>query len=228
MSETEGIIDEHREDVLAAARSVLAEFSDVFVRAANNATKIAELSLRLNEQAISLSEKWILLDGATIALSLALIGSLISRTGRVPRHPFEWLVCPSWFLLLVSMYFCWLRMIAIHHVNVAAVRTAAAEIEKVGLLGLATSLTHLLAEAKNAVVQPIVRDDINKAFQAVVDQTANATAAVAKWEDIAKTATQDGLTKAAASVPLAHAATFCTVVALVLLAAFAITAVLAL
>jgi hypothetical protein len=72
MAESDAHINECREETLLAAREALTGIAELLANTRNNATKIAELSFRLNEQVISFSEKFVLLDGGTIALSLSL------------------------------------------------------------------------------------------------------------------------------------------------------------
>lgn len=226
MSETDGIIDERRDDVLQTAREVLAGFAELFVRARDNTTKRAELSFRLNEQAISFSEKLALLDGATIALSLTLIGSLVSHSGHVPRHAFLLLVCPAWGLLLLSMYCSWVRMVSIHAVNVAALTATAAEIDKFELNVLTLLVTRLTLEAKNAIVEPVTNPAIEKVLQGFAEASAKVTGAIDAWEKKASNSAQSGSGKSTLSAPFEHVAKWSTALALVLLCLFAVKAVL--
>ena len=228
MSETDGIIDERRDDVLRAAEEAVTGISQLFLRARDNATKIAELSFRLNEQVISFSEKLILLDGATIALSLSLIGSLVSHSAHVPRHPFLWLVCPAWALLLLSMYCSWVRMAAVHAVNLARFNMATAEIEKFELDRLAISVTRLAVEVKNAIVEPVANPEIEKQLQALADFSGKIAEATKAWEKKGRDAAQSGSGKGTLSEPFARIAQWSTVLAFVLLCVFAVKAVLSL
>lgn len=228
MPQPDEITDEQRRNSLLAANGLLTACSEAFIRATNNATKVAELTLQLNEQSMSLCEKWILLDGGTIALSLALIGSLLSRVGRVPRHPFEWLVCPAWFLLLLSMFCWWHRVATIHRVNVALFHSMAADIKQNNLQGLAVSMTRLKAELGSAIVQPTVNQNLAKAAQQVVEACANLSDNIAKYEEMSGAARQQATEVAVRAEPLGLVGVASTILALILLCGFAIIAILSL
>jgi len=225
MSETD---DERRQAALSTLSALLTGLSETLARSANNRTKITEISLRLNEDALSLAEKWILLDGATIALSLAFIGSLISRSGRVPRHPFEWLVCPAWLLLLLSMSCCWATMSAIHRVNFRAVQAMAADVERYGLQILSLSISLVRNAAKNAVVEPVDNQQLDKLLRDLLQVSATVTDEITKSGEESHAATEKGLATASSTGPFQRVAVITTAMALILLCAFAITAILSL
>lgn len=59
-------------------------------------------------------EKMIVLNGATIALSITLLGSLSARlaAARIPIKPHIWMVSVAWSLLIVSIFCCYRVIIA--------------------------------------------------------------------------------------------------------------------
>jgi hypothetical protein len=109
---------------LASAKALLGKVLDAQNSYVENLHKILDKSLRGAELHAGFYEKLILFDVGTIALSLTLLGQIIARTpgGHVPEHPFVWFLCPAWFLLLLSVYFCAHRIIAIHNIVTNQVR----------------------------------------------------------------------------------------------------------
>lgn len=79
-----------------------------------------------NEGAASLYQKLLVLDGATIALSITFLGGLLSLSGggHPMRHPSMLLVCVGWILLLGSMYSCWHYMISLKNSNAHMLKAA--------------------------------------------------------------------------------------------------------
>jgi hypothetical protein len=74
---------------------------------------------KLNEQIAGFYQKLVVLDGAVIALSLSLIGSVLTYTTghHIPKQPFLSLVCPAWVLLLISMWACWHNIFRCYEAN---------------------------------------------------------------------------------------------------------------
>jgi hypothetical protein len=64
----------------------------------------------------ALYEKLILLDGATIALSITFLGYLSSRVtaAHLTERPHLWMVGLAWSLLIVSIYSCYLVIVHRH------------------------------------------------------------------------------------------------------------------
>lgn len=229
MSNIDGVIDnERKKDIFLAAKITVDKLTESMARSAGNITKMTELSLQVNERAISLSEKWMLFDGATIILSLSLLGSLLSRIGHVPRHSFEWLVCPAWFLLLISMYCCWVRMTSIHNYNSSILRTMDADVGKIGLQILQLSVSYLAAEIKSVTDVPAISHNTVAAVQTILDHSSQLTSDIAKMEQHATTARQEAMKRWGASTPFEHTAKLTTAVALILLCTFCITTILSL
>lgn len=86
---------------------------------------MTDRAIRSNEGGAHHYERLIILDGGTIALSLTLLGALISHSpGGLPRVPFLLLVCPAWALLLVSIYCCVRQIARFHSCNKSLIEQA--------------------------------------------------------------------------------------------------------
>ncbi|HTV64462.1 MAG TPA: hypothetical protein VMD98_02600 [Bryocella sp.] len=227
MPQADAIIGDRKQDVLLTAKSILQQVTETLARTRDRSINATELSLRLNEQAIALSEKWMLLDGATIGLSLAFIGSLVSRVGHVPRLPFEWLVCPAWFLLLISMYCCWIRMTSIHNLNLGIFRVMDADAERISLQQLAISVGCLTVEI-NSVFAHQDNKDIEKPLQQLANTAKQVTEAITEAERAAAAARQGVMDREGVSIPFERIAKLTTGVALILLCVFAVKVILSL
>lgn len=65
------------------------------------------------QQRSALFEKLVLVNGATIALSITFLASLSSHLANSPvKHPPLWMVGASWVLLLLSTYCCYRYIVA--------------------------------------------------------------------------------------------------------------------
>lgn len=182
MSETDGIIEGERDNVLLTAQDAYKEISDFYVTERDNAPRLLEMQVRLNEQSISFCEKFILLDGGTIALSLAFIGSVISKAGHVPTKPFLWLVCPAWCLLLVSILSSWMSMSTIHGINLSSFSNRLAHIEQMSHLQLGLLLTRLSNAVKNAITEPVTNVELQAAQKQMADALAQVEKSKVSWE----------------------------------------------
>jgi hypothetical protein len=225
MPDADGVGKEPRREILLGLKDSLDKLTETFTRSADRSVKGTELSFRLNEQIIALNEKWMLLDGGTIALSLGFIGSIVSRDGHVPKHPFEWLVCPAWFLLLLSMYCCWVRMTSIHNLNVASLRVMAADTTTFGLQGLSITINRIIVEANSAVDRSLLNAEITTALKNLTGSAAMVSEEIKKNQEASLAAQHDSAKRSAVSGPYEHAAKLMTGLALVLLCAFAIKAI---
>lgn len=116
------------------SRKLLAEYRSYL----DGISDDTEKAFKLNEQSASFFQKLAMLDGAIIALSLSLIGSLLSYTTehRLPRRPFLWLVCPAWGMLLISMCACGLIILQYYGTNRAMRRLHSAAIAEYHLLSM--------------------------------------------------------------------------------------------
>jgi hypothetical protein len=110
-----------------ALQEFMREFRDAQRSGIDLSLSLLDRSTRIHENAASYYEKLILVDGGTIALSLSLLGALMTRSagGHVPRQAFEYLVCPAWILLLLSIVLCQRCILAFHNTNVALYRKVA-------------------------------------------------------------------------------------------------------
>jgi hypothetical protein len=79
--------------------------------------------ISVHENGVAFYEKVILFDVGTIALSLTFLGQLVAHLpgGHVPRHAFTWLLCPAWFLLLISIQCSVQRIVGLHNLNLLLV-----------------------------------------------------------------------------------------------------------
>lgn len=109
---------------VAAAKELRREFVALENSRLANVAETVRLATRANEQAASFYERLMLLDGGTIALSLTLIGYLITRgaPANFPRGLFVGLVCPAWLLLLISIWVSLTRIVNLSHVNGSLIR----------------------------------------------------------------------------------------------------------
>jgi len=109
---------------LDSGRALLGDVLETQNSHLGNLHKILDQSFRAAENHAAFYEKLVLFDVGTIALSLTFLGQLIARapSGHIPRHPFLWYLCPAWFLLLLSIYFCAHRIIAVNNIITNQVR----------------------------------------------------------------------------------------------------------
>jgi hypothetical protein len=187
----------------------------------------AERTMKVNDRATAFLEKLILLDGATIALSLSFIGALVPRLSHIPRVSFVCLVCPAWCLLLLSVFSCWVRMGAIQLLAISNIETTRAQIEKVQIQQMKVMMEVLLSRARQAVVEPVTRSDLNDAFQEMERAVAQVlTGSIDLWEK--QSSESAGKAKASydSTTPVAKVALCSTALAFILLCAFAVRAVL--
>lgn len=228
MSEKDGIVEERREDVVDEAKLVVEEIAKQCVRDSENTPKYLEILFRLNEQTTSSAEKIILLDVGTITLSLTFIGSLISRSGHVPRAPFLWLVCPAWFLLLVSIFSAWTCVAVTHSVNRANYRSCMANIRFLSQGQIGIMLRRLAVAVDHAIVKPVTNKELQEHQQRlddVIRQTEECGALLKKQHE---TAAQEVEGPVGALTLYSRAASFSTIIGVVFLCLFAVEVVLSL
>jgi hypothetical protein len=112
-----------------------------------NASGLLDKILKAHENGASFYEKLILFDVGTIALSLTLLGQILAHTpdGHVPRHPFLWFLSPAWFLLLVSIQCCALRLADFHNTSLVLIQQMSAWFSDNHVHKLSSLLTRLSA-----------------------------------------------------------------------------------
>jgi hypothetical protein len=159
-------------EMMVVYRAYLADISDT-----------TDKNFRANEQIAAFYQKIAVFDGAIIALSIILLGSLLSFIPghHIPKLSFLLLVCPAWVLLLISMGACWLHISSCHgaihamHEQFAALTT---EHNAVRMSAIATKLTllplpplqQLAAEAKELQKeQARVAEESQAAMKKVAD-----------------------------------------------------------
>lgn len=104
------------------------EFREARFSYAASTSNILDNMMRANENAAAFYEKVILFNGATIVLSLTLLGSLSTHVpnGHLPRSALVHFLFPAWVFFLLSIY-CFARRLATHHnLNMSLVQQAAA------------------------------------------------------------------------------------------------------
>jgi hypothetical protein len=221
----DGIKLDQSDRVLSRAEESLAVMNQVLTDTPANLASTAELALKVNDRATGFWEKLILLDGATIALSITFIGSLATRIPHMPRVSFLCLVCPAWCLLVTSVLCCWVQMGAIQYLAIADFEVTRAETQKIQLMRLRGMLQILSAEARQAVVEPITRADILEVMQRLTDAIAETGRQIESWETHASKE-RGKVTAAKLPRPFAKVALYGTATAFILLCAFAVRIIL--
>lgn len=108
------------QDVLAQTVGVLTkDLIEIQRLNSENTSRVFDRAMKAHENGALFYEKLILFDVGTIALSLTLLGQIVARSpgGQLPRHAFVWFLCPAWFLLLLSIQCCAVRIAAYHNAN---------------------------------------------------------------------------------------------------------------
>ncbi|HEV2379970.1 MAG TPA: hypothetical protein VG206_09275 [Terriglobia bacterium] len=118
------------------ALAFVREFLEGTRHLAETAASAIDGAVKYNERASLLYEKLVVLDGATIALSITFLGGLLSLSGggHIVRHPSLWFVSAAWAFLLSSMYFCWHVIQRFLQVNRAVLQQGEATIGQANLL----------------------------------------------------------------------------------------------
>ena len=227
LGQMDGSTKPWQKEGLPAGLEAIASISDLFVRERDGAFKAMELIMRLNEQAASFSEKIILLDGATITLSLTLLGSAISKSGHVGKTWFLLLVCPSWLLLLVSVFCSWVRMRSVHNANVHLYQSTRAHIENLEHQQLNIALSRLKLTLENLTEPPTNDASFAEAEQKLDSAVNTAITSSGVWQKKQQGFDQEAMDAAKNSAPFAVAAVWTTMVGLLLLCAFAVKLILA-
>lgn len=195
-------------------RALTDEFLDRNHRYLKDADAVLDKLLKVHESGASFYEKLILFDVGTIALSLTLLGQIVvhATAGHIPRHPFEWYLCPAWVLLLLSIYCCAHRITGVHNVNVRLTLQMSSLLSQHHSHEV-TTLLNRISSLTGAIFS-----NINKALVDAVEQEARKVN-----ELIKESADTDKKTAVAARLAM-----LCTTAALLLICIFTIKSLLAL
>ncbi len=99
-----------------ASRDLVNEYMAAYRAYLANISNAADRTFKAIELITALYQKLAVFDGAIIALSITLLGSLISYTPghHIPKLSFLLLVCPAWLFLLLSMAACFVHIASRH------------------------------------------------------------------------------------------------------------------
>jgi hypothetical protein len=211
---------------LAAAKEVVREFEEHSRYVVESAAAGVERIFRVHEHGAGFYEKLILLDGGTIALSLSLLGSLLSHSPGVhlPKTSFLWLVCPAWGLLLISVYCSWIRIISFQNINVSLAKQVSAQSSDFNLQMLGRIATRMSKAVKGEIRLGEDHLDLNAALAQIATSTADA--AREQQRQVQKLIDQANR-EANRTKIYARVALICTEVGILLLCVFAVRALLA-
>ncbi|QNI30529.1 hypothetical protein H7849_15410 [Alloacidobacterium dinghuense] len=168
----------------------------------------------------NLYEKLILLDGATIALSVTFLGSLSSRLGaaHLSGHPHLWMVAFSWLLLILSIYFSY-RVILDRHSSVYSVLArVSADCSAHNHQRAHVSISGLSGLLKGEILIGEDKIDVSKLFAGLAELVKQ------EGEDSAKRATEYAaeIRKASREGVWAKLALNCTMLAVIMLCLFTV------
>jgi hypothetical protein len=95
-------------------------------------------AIAYNREASTFYEKICLINGATLAVSLTLLGAVLqySPGHHLPHKAFLSFVVPAWSLLLLSTHFCALRIVGSHNMNGKLIEQSGSEANEYHLASL--------------------------------------------------------------------------------------------